>query len=174
MNMLKELRGDVTQSEMASLFGVNQNTWSSWETGRTKPKYEVMMAMERYFNLRKEEIFFTAFNYKNELMIGDLLQKEGESMTLVQMFEANFTLIENISNIMNFKTKKAEAWQYWFGFNTREITRMNSEEIREILVLYINKDLSNDIEREFEFIITFKHNEFYLNVYQNVYKALID
>lgn len=64
MNRLKELRADKTQRHMATVFGVSQSTWSSWESGRTKPPLSVMQRLEEMFSLKKEHIFFGLFDYK--------------------------------------------------------------------------------------------------------------
>lgn len=68
-NRLNEVRStqNVSQEELASLLNVSQKTVSSWEIGRTTPKPSQMQHMEDIFNVPKEKIFFTAFNYKNEL-----------------------------------------------------------------------------------------------------------
>lgn len=63
-NLLKLLRGDKTQNEMANIYGVTQQTWFSWETGRTVPNNETMLKMEKDFSIPMEVIFFDFFNYK--------------------------------------------------------------------------------------------------------------
>ncbi|MCM6931269.1 helix-turn-helix domain-containing protein [Enterococcus italicus] len=68
-NKLKKLRSkkDISQVALAEKLDVSQKTVSSWEVGRTTPKPRQMQLMEDLFQVPKEEIFFTAFNYKNEL-----------------------------------------------------------------------------------------------------------
>lgn len=56
-NLLKDLRGSRTQAEMASIFGITQQAWSSWESGRTVPKPSIMQMMEDMFQRKKEDIF---------------------------------------------------------------------------------------------------------------------
>lgn len=63
-NLLKQLRGERTQSEMAREYNVSQQGWNSWEVGRTLPDRSIMLKMERYFNVPMEDIFFDAFNNK--------------------------------------------------------------------------------------------------------------
>ena len=63
-NLLKLLRGDKTQNEMANIYGVTQQTWFSWETGRTVPNNETRLKMEKDFSIPMEVIFFDSFNYK--------------------------------------------------------------------------------------------------------------
>lgn len=68
-NKLSEIRTaqNVSQEKLAKLLEVSQKTVSSWEIGRTTPKPSQMQHLEDIFNIPKETIFFTAFNYKNEL-----------------------------------------------------------------------------------------------------------
>ncbi|MFC0278160.1 helix-turn-helix transcriptional regulator [Enterococcus devriesei] len=68
-NKLNEIRTDqnVSQEKLAILLNVSQKTVSSWEIGRTTPKPSQMQHIEDIFEIPKEDIFFTAFNYKNEL-----------------------------------------------------------------------------------------------------------
>lgn len=68
-NKLSQIRNEigVSQTELASLLKVSQKTISSWEVGRTLPKPFQMQHLEDIFQIPKERIFFTAFNYKNEL-----------------------------------------------------------------------------------------------------------
>ena len=62
---LKVLRAehDLTQAELASVLGTTQKVVSSWETGNATPRPAMMQRIEDYFDVPKEEIFFTAFNY---------------------------------------------------------------------------------------------------------------
>jgi len=68
-NKLAEIRVNksMSQDKLAEFLKVSQKTVSSWEIGRTSPKPSQMQHIEDIFNEPKEEIFFTAFNYKNEL-----------------------------------------------------------------------------------------------------------
>lgn len=63
-NILKNLRGNKSQKEIAKEFNVSQQGWQSWETGRTVPDNATMLQMERKFNVPMEIIFFDSFNYK--------------------------------------------------------------------------------------------------------------
>lgn len=68
-NILKDIRtkNGMSQDDLAELLNVSQKTVSSWEIGRTSPKPHQMQHISDIFDKPKEEIFFTAFNYKNEL-----------------------------------------------------------------------------------------------------------
>lgn len=63
-NLLQVLRGENSQADMASVYGVTQQTWYSWESGRTVPNNEIMLRMENDFAIPMEVIFFASFNYK--------------------------------------------------------------------------------------------------------------
>ena len=66
-NLLRLLRGNRSQDEIASDYGTKQQTWYSWESGRTAPCNEIMLRMERDFKIPMEVIFFDSFNYKTKL-----------------------------------------------------------------------------------------------------------
>lgn len=63
-NLLKKLRGQKSQAEMAKEYKVSQQGWQSWETGRTVPNNATMLQMEKNFNVPMEVIFFDSFNYQ--------------------------------------------------------------------------------------------------------------
>ncbi len=60
-------RGKRTQSEIAALCGVEQQTYSHWERGRTRPSIEKMLLLEKVLGVPKEELFSDIFNSLNEL-----------------------------------------------------------------------------------------------------------
>lgn len=64
---LIKARGGRTQSEIATLCGVEQQTYSHWERGRSKPSIEKMLLLERILGVPKEELFSDIFNSFNEL-----------------------------------------------------------------------------------------------------------
>jgi len=64
---LIKARGGRTQSEIATLCGVKQQTYSHWERGRSKPSIEKMLLLERILGVPKEELFSDIFNSFNEL-----------------------------------------------------------------------------------------------------------
>ena len=65
-NLLRLLRGTQTQTQMADKYKVSQQTWFSWESGRTNPSNEIMLKMENDFDIPMEVIFFNSFNYKSK------------------------------------------------------------------------------------------------------------
>lgn len=60
-------RGKRTQSEVAALCGVEQQTYSHWERGRSTPPIKKMLLLEKVLGVPKEELFFDIFNSDNEL-----------------------------------------------------------------------------------------------------------
>ena len=64
--LLKLLRGDKSQAEMAKQYGITQAGWQSWETGRTIPPNTTMLKMEKDFDIPMEVIFFDSFDYKTK------------------------------------------------------------------------------------------------------------
>jgi len=57
-------KNGYSQEELATILGVKQQTLSSWEIGRTLPKPYQMQKIEDILKVKKENIFFEAFNYK--------------------------------------------------------------------------------------------------------------
>ena len=64
---LIKARGKRTQTEIAELLGVEQQTYSHWERGRSKPSIEKMIFLEKILDVPKEELFFDIFNSDYEL-----------------------------------------------------------------------------------------------------------
>ena len=64
---LIQARGKRTQSEIASLCGVEQQTYSHWERGRSSPSIRKMILLEKVLNTPKEMLFFDIFNSLYEL-----------------------------------------------------------------------------------------------------------
>lgn len=54
----------LTQKQIANQIGISPKAWQSYETGFRTPKPAVMQKIEDYFDVPKEIIFATAFNYK--------------------------------------------------------------------------------------------------------------
>lgn len=55
-------RGDRSQQEMAAMYGVTQQAWSSWENGITKPDVVTMQKLSKDIGKNIEDIFFDVFN----------------------------------------------------------------------------------------------------------------
>ena len=65
-NLLKKLRGEKSQMKIAEEYGVTQQCWQSWESGRTVPDNATMLRMEKEFGIPMEEIFFDVFYQKEQ------------------------------------------------------------------------------------------------------------
>lgn len=59
---LVDFRGKRSQSDMASLYGVSQQTWSYWENGITTPPIAVMRQLEKDSGRPMEVLFYDVFN----------------------------------------------------------------------------------------------------------------
>ena len=64
---LVKARGNRTQAEIAKMVGVEQQTYSHWERGRSTPSIAKMLLLEKILNTPKEVLFFDVFNSPNEL-----------------------------------------------------------------------------------------------------------
>lgn len=58
MNRIKDCRVkfELTQTELAKICNVKQNTVSSWETGRSEPDFESLKKMSDIFNCSIDEL----------------------------------------------------------------------------------------------------------------------
>lgn len=56
--ILKKLRGDKSQSEIAEDIGITKSSWAMYERGERVPRDEVKIKIANYFNKTVEEIFF--------------------------------------------------------------------------------------------------------------------
>lgn len=63
-NLLSTIRQDKTQAEIAAVYGVSQQAWSSWESGRTVPDLNIMLQMEQSTGIPMEEIFLKLLTTK--------------------------------------------------------------------------------------------------------------
>lgn len=57
--ILKDLRGERSQSEMAAAVGVTKSAWAMYERGERVPRDEVKRRIATYFGKTVQEIFFT-------------------------------------------------------------------------------------------------------------------
>lgn len=56
--VLRELRGSLSQNEIAEKIGVTKSAWAMYERGERMPRDEVKIRIAKYFNKSVEEIFF--------------------------------------------------------------------------------------------------------------------
>ena len=62
--VLKELRGQRTQEEIAKEIGITQSSWAMYERNERRPRDEVKVKIARYFHKTVEEIFFAGNEYE--------------------------------------------------------------------------------------------------------------
>lgn len=61
-------RGERSQVDMATLYGVTQQAWSKWELGILKPNIVTMKRLEVDSGIPMEELFFDVFNNQKSLI----------------------------------------------------------------------------------------------------------
>jgi len=59
-NRLRELRGNVNQTEFASKIGVKQTTYSSWERGEKEPDFSTVGRICEIFKVSRDWLFSTS------------------------------------------------------------------------------------------------------------------
>ena len=59
---LVRYRGGKSQNEMASKFGVSQQTWSFWESGKSTPTIQKMKRLEVASGVSMEVLFPDVFS----------------------------------------------------------------------------------------------------------------
>lgn len=57
-DILKELRGNKSQSEIASSVGVTKSSWAMYERGERVPRDEVKVKIAKHFGKSVQEIFY--------------------------------------------------------------------------------------------------------------------
>jgi len=60
-------RGERTQAEMASKYGVSQQLWSCWEKGITSPTLPIIKQLEADSGVPMEKLFFDLFDKETRL-----------------------------------------------------------------------------------------------------------
>lgn len=56
--LLRELRGEKTQEEIAKDIGITKSAWAMYERGERIPRDEVKVKIAKYFGRTIEELFF--------------------------------------------------------------------------------------------------------------------
>lgn len=57
-DILKELRGNKSQAEIASSVGVTKSAWAMYERGERVPRDEVKIKIAKHFGRSVQEIFY--------------------------------------------------------------------------------------------------------------------
>lgn len=56
--LLRELRGERTQEEIAKEIGITKSAWAMYERGERTPRDEVKIKISNFFGKSVEELFF--------------------------------------------------------------------------------------------------------------------
>ncbi len=66
-NLLKELRAEkgITQTELAQAIGVSNGNVGDWERGRSKPGYDALVALSRFFEVNPSRLLCLENTYEN-------------------------------------------------------------------------------------------------------------
>ena len=75
LKTIRERKG-LTQEELAVVLKVNQRTISKWEHGKSVPSVAIMQLLEDYLGVKKEKLFYGAFNYERLLNLNLKQQNE--------------------------------------------------------------------------------------------------
>lgn len=61
--VLKELRGNRTQSSIAKAIGITKSSWAMYERNERMPRDEVKIRIANFFGKSVQEIFFGCTEY---------------------------------------------------------------------------------------------------------------
>lgn len=61
--LLRELRGEKTQEEIAESLGITKSAWAMYERGERTPRDEVKVRIAKYFGKTVEELFFAEIEH---------------------------------------------------------------------------------------------------------------
>lgn len=61
--ILRKLRGDRTQEEIAAALGITKSSWAMYERDERVPRDEVKIRIAKYFGESVEELFYTQIEH---------------------------------------------------------------------------------------------------------------
>ena len=61
--ILRKLRGDRTQEEIAAALGITKSSWAMYERAERVPRDEVKIRIAKYFGKSVEELFYTQIEH---------------------------------------------------------------------------------------------------------------
>lgn len=61
--ILRNLRGDKTQEEIATALGITKSSWAMYERDERVPRDEVKIRIAKYFGKSVEELFYTPIEH---------------------------------------------------------------------------------------------------------------
>ena len=62
-DILRKLRGDRTQEQIAVAVGITKSSWAMYERGERIPRDEVKIKIAAFFGKTVQDIFFTQFEH---------------------------------------------------------------------------------------------------------------
>ena len=63
--ILRNLRGQQTQEEVAKAIGITKSSWAMYERGECVPRDEVKVKIAQYFGVPVQDIFFREASTKS-------------------------------------------------------------------------------------------------------------
>lgn len=57
-NELRQLRGDLSQSEVAASIGISKSAWAMYERGERSPRDEIKVKIAAFFGVSVQDLFF--------------------------------------------------------------------------------------------------------------------
>ena len=61
--ILRKLRGDRTQEEIAAILGITKSSWAMYERDERVPRDEVKIRIAKFFGISVEELFYTQIEH---------------------------------------------------------------------------------------------------------------
>ena len=61
--ILRKLRGDRTQEEIAAILGITKSSWAMYERDERVPRDEVKIRISKFFGKSVEELFYTQIEH---------------------------------------------------------------------------------------------------------------
>lgn len=113
LNRLKSLRNDlnVTQKELASFLGINQNTYSYWENGKVKIDSDSLSKLSNYFDVSIDYILGIS-DQKKEDGVKTPSSENNISPSLQKLYEVASELseeqIQDVLDYIQFKKYQQE------------------------------------------------------------------
>lgn len=61
--ILRKLRGDRTQEEIAAILGITKSSWAMYERDERVPRDEVKIRIANFFGTTVQELFYTPIEH---------------------------------------------------------------------------------------------------------------
>lgn len=63
-NILRDLRADKTQEQIANSLGITKSSWAMYERGERNPRDEIKIKIASFFGKSVQDIFFANIEHK--------------------------------------------------------------------------------------------------------------